>query len=137
MLVGFKDFLFCFKVQQKVLIKKRTWLLLFEAVVLPQAADGGLDARIVLVIRGGAFLGRAGALLPQTAGSGWTQRLHLGCWTPAVGLQLRQSRNLKPRTTESRKLSHTSSCTSFPNNHNKDRKLYFHLLITFSYVFVP
>lgn len=39
-------------------------LLLFEAEVLPEAADGGLNARVVLIVGGEAFL-------PQSAGPGW------------------------------------------------------------------
>lgn len=63
-------------------------LLLFEAEVLPEAADGGLDTRFVLVIGGGDFLPRTHRLFPQSAGPGWTQRSHLCCLTRAAGVWL-------------------------------------------------
>lgn len=46
-------------------------LLLFEAEVLPEAADGGLDTRVVLIIGGGDFLPRTHRLLSQSADPGW------------------------------------------------------------------
>jgi len=69
-------------------------LLLFEAEVLPEAADGGLEPGAVFIVGGRRLLSRTHGLSPQSTGPGGAQRSHGRRLTPAAGLWLRQTWNL-------------------------------------------
>lgn len=62
--------------------------LLFEAEVLPEVADCGLDIGAVLIVRRGDFLPRRHGLLPQSTDPGWAQHWGLGGSIVALMLYL-------------------------------------------------